>query len=169
MSATMPGGKANPMSEARPRLDFIIEHDGWTAIDRLQARCAAVIEYALSQLQDARPGITAVLLTDDESVQSLNARFRGKDKPTNVLSFPAPEAEGYPGDVALAFETCAAEAERDGKTLLDHATHLVLHGVLHLNGFDHIEEDEAEEMEALERDALKSVGIADPYNVRMEP
>ncbi len=152
-----------------PRLDIIVEHDGWTALDGLAERCEAVIDFALAKLDAPRAGTAAVLLTDDETVQSLNAKFRGKDKPTNVLSFPAPEAEGYPGDVALAFETCAMEADRDGKALIDHVVHLVLHGILHLNGLDHIEEDEAEEMEALERDALKSVGISDPYNVRTEP
>ena len=154
--------------EARS-LDFVIEHEGWSALDGLAERCAAVVRFALAQLDEPRLGAAAVLLADDAAIQDLNARFRGEDKPTNVLSFPAADAEGYPGDVALAFETCASEALRDGKALSDHAVHLVLHGVLHLNGLDHMEEDAAEAMEALERAALASVGISDPYRVRTEP
>lgn len=151
------------------RLEFVSEHEGWAGLQGLETRAAQVVDAALARLEAPRDGAAVVLLTDDETVQALNARFRGKDAPTNVLSFPAPQAEGYPGDVALAYETCVAEALRDGKSLEDHAVHLVLHGVLHLNGMDHIKEDEAEEMEALERAALEAAGIADPYLVRTEP
>ena len=152
-----------------PRLEFVSDHDGWADLTGLVERAQAVVADALARHGAPRAGAAVVLLTDDATVQALNARFRGKDRPTNVLSFPAPHSEGYPGDVALAFETCAAEAARDGKTLEDHAVHLVLHGVLHLNGMDHIKEDEAEAMEALERAALAAAGIADPYLVRTEP
>jgi probable rRNA maturation factor len=157
------------MSDTAPLLDIVIEDERWSALDGLAERCEAAVAAGLSRLDASRGGEVVVLLTDDKTVHALNARFRGKDKPTNVLSFPAPEAEGYPGDVALAFETCAMEAERDGKALIDHAVHLVLHGVLHLNGLDHNEENEAAEMEALERAALEAVGIADPYIVKREP
>ena len=151
------------------RLEFVSDHAAWADLPGLPSRAEAVVEAALARLDAPRPGPAAVLLSDDRTVQGLNAQFRGQDKPTNVLSFPAPDGEAYPGDVALAFETCAAEARRDGKSLEDHAVHLVLHGVLHLNGMDHIKEDEAEAMEALERAALGSAGIADPYLVRTEP
>lgn len=151
------------------RLEFVAEHEGWTQLTSLEARAEQAVEAALARLDHPRDGQAVVLLSDDATLQALNAKFRGKDTPTNVLSFPAPESEGYPGDAALSFETCAFEAERDGKALEDHAVHLVLHGVLHLNGMDHIKEDEAEEMEALERAALEAVGIADPYLVRTEP
>jgi probable rRNA maturation factor len=108
-----------------------------------------------------------VLLTDDAAVQKLNASFRAKDKPTNVLSFPAPEIPGDPapqlGDLALAGETCAREAREEDKTLPDHLSHLVVHGVLHLCGYDHETPQEAEEMEDLEREILASLGIKDPY------
>jgi probable rRNA maturation factor len=157
------------MSDTAALLDIVIEQEGWSELEGLADRCEAAVAAGLSKLEAPRTGQTVVLLTDDKTVHALNAKFRGKDKPTNVLSFPAPEAEGYPGDVALAFETCAAEAERDGKSLIDHAVHLVLHGVLHLNGLDHNEEDEAAKMEALERAALGAVGIADPYIVKREP
>ena len=154
------------MSEAK--LEIVTEHAAWDALDSFAETCEAVVRYALEELGAARVGAAVVLLTDDASVQALNARFRGKDRPTNVLSFPAPESEGYPGDVALAYETCAAEALRDGKSLREHGVHLVLHGVLHLNGLDHVKEDAAEAMEALECAALATVGIANPYSVRTE-
>ena len=98
------------------------------------------------------------------AVRDLNARFRDKDKPTNVLSFPAPEsAAPHLGDVVLAYGVCAAEAEAQGKTLSDHLSHLVVHGVLHLLGRDHEDDAEAEEMEAEEREILAGIGVADPY------
>lgn len=105
-----------------------------------------------------------VLLTDDDSVRNLNARFRDKDAPTNVLSFPAPEnAEGHLGDIALAYGVCAREAREQGKPLAHHLQHLVAHGVLHLLGYDHMSDDEAEAMEGLERVVLAGLGVPDPY------
>jgi probable rRNA maturation factor len=106
-----------------------------------------------------------VLLTDDAAVQDLNARFRGKDAPTNVLSFPAAaNPEGHLGDIALAYGVCAREAQAQGKALVAHLQHLVAHGVLHLLGYDHMTDDEAQEMEGLERVVLAGLGIADPYD-----
>lgn len=116
----------------------------------------------------ARPGTYAVdiLLTDDEEMRALNRTWRGKDAPTNVLSFPVSEGVSEPGpigDVVLAYETTHKEARDDGLALADHVSHLVVHGVLHLLGFDHETDDEAERMEDLERTVLASLGIADPY------
>jgi probable rRNA maturation factor len=106
-----------------------------------------------------------VLLTDDAAVQDLNARFRGKDKPTNVLSFPAAEnPERHLGDVALGYGVCAREADEQGKRLAHHLQHLVVHGVLHLLGFDHMSDDEAEAMEGLERLVMAGLGAPDPYD-----
>jgi len=103
-------------------------------------------------------------LTDDAAVHDLNARFRDRNQPTNVLSFPAAEsAAPHLGDLVLAFGVCAAEAGAQGKTLADHLTHLTVHGVLHLLGRDHVDEAEAESMEAEERTLLASLGVADPY------
>ena len=112
----------------------------------------------------------SVLLCDDAEIRTLNHQWRGFDKPTNVLSFPAPgEHEGMPlGDIAVAFETCEREAHADGKTFDDHVTHLVVHGVLHLMGYDHETESEAEEMEDTERRILRTLGIADPYAASAE-
>jgi len=117
----------------------------------------------------AAAGTVAILLTDDDTVRDLNVRFRGKDRPTNVLSFPAAPMPGTKlpplGDIVLAFGTCAAEAATQGKTLRDHLAHLVVHGVLHLLGRDHEDDAEAEAMEAEERSILAGLGIADPYRV----
>ena len=111
-----------------------------------------------------------VLLTDDAALQDLNARFRGKDKPTNVLSFPAPEsARPHLGDVALAYGVCAAEAQAQGKPLSAHLPHLTAHGVLHLLGYDHETEAEAEAMEGLERAILASLGLPNHYETDVQP
>jgi len=115
-----------------------------------------------------------ILLTHDDEVQELNRDYREKDKPTNVLSFaswwdddcppsPAPDVPIVLGDLVLALETLQSEAVADGKSLNDHFCHLILHGILHLIGFDHIEDDEAEDMESLETQLLAKLGIADPH------
>ena len=117
--------------------------------------------------RDDREWEITVLLTDDATVQELNARFRGKHAPTNVLSFSAPAtAAPHLGDVALAHGVCAREAMAQGKPLAHHLQHLVVHGVLHLLGLDHHADDEAEDMEARERAILLRLGIPDPYAVR---
>ncbi len=109
-------------------------------------------------------GSVAILLTDDEALRRLNARFGGRDAPTNVLAFSAAaNFEGHLGDIALAFGVCAREAAEQGKTLADHLRHLAIHGVLHLLGYDHQAQDQARRMEAVERDLLATLGVADPY------
>lgn len=150
-----------------PAAEIVIEHEGWQAVAGLEARCLEAVSAALALIDDPRSGTAVILLTGDGVLQSLNQRFRGKDSPTNVLSFPAPESEQYPGDIALAFETCQAEANTRAIALVDHAAHLAVHGVLHLNGFDHKEEAEAEQMEAVEIAALARLGIANPYKERI--
>lgn len=152
-------------------LDIETEDDRWDAIadrDRTLQRAA---DAALAVLPEppATDLLVSVLLTDDATIRGLNRDWRDQDKPTNVLSFPSPSAAAPPGaarpvgDVALAFETVAREAGEEGKTIGDHAAHLVVHGVLHLLGHDHHEDEEAEEMERLETLALARLGIADPY------
>jgi probable rRNA maturation factor len=127
-----------------------------------RAACAAL--GAVASLPGGPYQVTLVL-TDDAEMRTLNRTWRGKDAPTNVLSFPAGETgePGALGDVVLASETTAREAREQNVELQDHVYHLVVHGVLHLLGFDHAEEAEAERMEDLERKALASLGIADPY------
>jgi probable rRNA maturation factor len=107
----------------------------------------------------------ALALTDDEEMRTLNRTWRGKDAPTNVLSFPAGDtgAAGFLGDVVLAHETTCREAREQNLALQDHVAHLVVHGVLHLLGFDHLTDEQADRMERLERAALASLGVADPY------
>ena len=113
----------------------------------------------------------AIQLVDAAEGQVMNRQYRGKDYATNVLSFPADLPEGLPedfdfpqlGDLVICAPVVAREAAEQGKALGDHYAHLTIHGVLHLLGFDHVEEAEAEEMEALERQILASLGIADPY------
>ena len=124
----------------------------------------------LSLPQGERGWSLTVLLTDDAALQDLNARFRGKDKLTNVLSFPAPEsARPHLGDVALAYGVCTAEAQAQGKSLAAHLMHLTAHGVLHLLGYDHETEAEAEAMEGLERAILAGLGLPDPYETDVQP
>ncbi len=109
----------------------------------------------------------SIVLADDAFVRDLNRTWRGIDTPTNVLSFPAEDDDGQGpcllGDVVLAYETVQQEAVAAGKPMLDHVSHLIVHGTLHLLGFDHEEEGEAAEMEALETAILARLGIADPY------
>jgi len=116
----------------------------------------------------------AVSLADDARVLAANDAFRGKARATNVLSFPAVPAERigrapFLGDVILAYETVAAEAEAEAKPIADHMTHLVVHGVLHLIGYDHMTDGDAERMERLESAILASLGIADPYAAPAAP
>ncbi|WP_293826937.1 rRNA maturation RNase YbeY [uncultured Brevundimonas sp.] len=142
-------------------IEIEVEADDWTFA---LADVEAVVERAAGAALGAVEGDVVVLLTDDAAVRDLNARFRDRDRPTNVLSFPAPEsAAPHLGDIVLAYGVCAAEAETQGKTLVDHLSHLVVHGVLHLLGRDHEDDAEAEEMEAEERDVLARIGVADPY------
>jgi probable rRNA maturation factor len=119
----------------------------------------------------------SVRLADDDEVQALNRQYRHKDTPTNVLSFPmvqddllealanSDDGEALIGDIILARGVCVREAAEKGVTAAQHATHLIVHGALHLLGFDHAAEDEADAMEDLERAALATLGIADPYVV----
>lgn len=132
--------------------------------------CEARAESAGAAALGDKTGDVVILLTDDGAVRDLNARFRGKDQPTNVLSFPAAASAGaHIGDIALAHGVCAREASEQGKSLEDHMTHLVVHGVLHLLGYDHLKDAEAETMEQAERDILAGLGVPDPYETREAP
>jgi probable rRNA maturation factor len=118
----------------------------------------------------ARTAELSVTLTSDRAMRALNRRWRGRDKPTNVLSFPAAAAKrGAPrliGDVVIAYETTAAEARAQGKPFDHHLAHLAVHGFLHLLGYDHESDDEADAMERRERRILATLGIPDPYAAR---
>lgn len=143
-------------------LDLIVEEDGWNAIPEVEALCRTALE-AARKVQPAE-GVVSLLLADDVVLHELNRQFRGQDRPTDVLSFPADEMDRpLLGDIAVTLGIAAADAERQGKPLADHLVHLLVHGYLHLLGHDHEEPEEAERMEALEIKALASLGIANPY------
>jgi probable rRNA maturation factor len=150
-------------------IEVEIGDEAWTwalaeAADIAEFAADAAIVAALSDTSATHEGALVILLTDDAQVRDLNKRFRDRDAATNVLSFPAPpNARDLLGDIALAYGVCAREAEAQGKTLADHLRHLTVHGVLHLFGYDHEIDSEAEAMESLERRILAGLGVADPY------
>ena len=163
---------------------ILVEADAgeWDSRTDWAALADEAVKAAVAASSHARLGETELVIevsvrfTDDEEVRGLNASYRGKDKATNVLSFPmfgadlidtlgeAAGGEVLLGDIVLAQGVCAREAEEKGLPAVAHATHLVVHGTLHLLGYDHEQgEEEAEAMEAVERAALASLGLADPY------
>ncbi len=162
-----PSERGAPM----PAIDVVIESRAWDALPNGAGIVRSAIAAAAAQLAWGRHGTNiVVLLCDDASIAELNAQWRGISRPTNVLSFPAPlwmqdapDAEASLGDIAIAYGTVAREAEEQGKSVHDHFSHLVVHGFLHLLGYDHQNDDEAERMERLERDILAQIGISDPY------
>lgn len=146
-------------------VDVIVEDESWAGIEDKTRLVEQAVAAASAEITDGLPGVIAVLLTDDAAVADLNLRFRQKPGPTNVLSFPASEhAVNHLGDIALAFGVVAREAGERQLSLADHLRHLVVHGFLHLQGYDHQDDDEAQVMEAIERRALARLGVADPYH-----
>ena len=142
------------------------------------AVAAALAATPYAELADIEACVEiSVRLTSDDEVQTLNRQYRGKDKPTNVLSFPMVQPDLLPGlansddgeillgDIVLAHGVCVKEAEERGVTVEAHATHLIVHGLLHLLGYDHIDDGEAEAMESLERTIMAGIGLHDPYAI----
>jgi probable rRNA maturation factor len=141
---------------------LLIQDARWRKTRGLKTALLRAVEAALKRGGAGTKADLSLLLATDRRVKSLNAKFRGKDTPTNVLSFPA-GAESYLGDIAIAYGVVAKEAKAQGKTLKDHCVHLAIHGVLHLQGFDHQTAPGAAQMEKHETAILKRLGIADPY------
>lgn len=141
-------------------ITLTIEDARWRKVRGLEARIKRAAGVALRE--GGAEGSLTLLLTTDARIKSLNHDFRGLNKPTNVLSFPA-EAGEYLGDVAIAYGVTAKESKASGKTLSDHAVHLAVHGVLHLLGYDHVTAKKAKVMEPLEVAILERLKIADPY------
>jgi probable rRNA maturation factor len=151
-------------------IDLVVEAGSWPPERELAALARQAVDAVLAAIGPAaRASELSIVFSDDAHVRSLNAGWRGKDSPTNVLSFPA-----FPhgrrgvlppllGDVVLAAETVAGEAEAEGRPPAHHITHLIVHGILHLIGYDHETDAEAEEMEELERRILAGLDIPDPY------
>lgn len=144
-------------------IEPVVEDEGWRdAMPEIEALTAACLEAAAAREPELQREI-ALMFCDDAKIRELNRQFRGQDKPTNVLSFPSGEAEGFLGDIALSRETCVREANDKGLPLRDHAAHLIIHGMLHLIGYDHQTDADASVMERCETVILGSMGIADPY------
>jgi probable rRNA maturation factor len=146
-------------------IDISVECEGW---HRILGAELIVHRAAVAACEEAGidAGEISILLTDDAQIQALNKNFRGKDQPTNVLSFPSNEIRAgvrFYGDVALAFETLVREAREEEKRVDAHLSHLAAHGVLHLLGFDHENDADAEAMEARETKILAQLGFPDPY------
>lgn len=142
-----------------PDVTVIVEDARWKKT-RPQVKRAALAAYARANADAVRP--FTILLTTDRKLRTLNANFRGKDKPTNVLSFPSDDPE-YLGDIAIAYGVTAREAKTEGKSFVHHAAHLAVHGVLHLLGFDHERPRDAKLMEPLEIEILAGLKIPNPY------
>ena len=156
--------------DQRLDLDSVIQAGDWSALGRVDSILARVSRTVCKHAgMPAAHCEVAVALSDDAAVRRLNLQYRGKDKSTNVLSFPAPMPVGsgegplFLGDVVLAAETLADEANTASLPLADHFTHLVVHGILHLLGFDHVRDRDAELMERTEIAVLADLGICDPY------
>ena len=156
-----------------PLTEVLVVADCWQdepdAEAVIQRAIAAAAEAVDADVADAE---LAVMLTDDSGIRTLNSNWRGIDKPTNVLSFPALQPTGprreddaprMLGDIAIAYETMRKQADEEQKPFDHHLSHLAVHGFLHLVGYDHEEEDDAEAMEALEQEILAQLGIPDPY------
>ncbi len=158
------------MPAAGQEIDILVEAGGWPAEAVLRELAEAATGAVLGELGIAGESELSLVFTDDASIRTLNSEWRGKDKPTNVLSFPAsPVRRGSRrlppmlGDVILAFETVEREATLEDKPFDHHLSHLLVHGLLHLLGYDHETDEDAEEMEALERRVLARLAIRDPY------
>jgi probable rRNA maturation factor len=163
-------------SDSSHTVAVTVEAEVWLAAvtdpDQLCRRAVAAVLARETKV----PVEVSILLADDAVVAALNRDYRGQDRPTNVLSFPAGASDwpGTPepallGDVIVAFETTRREAETEGRRLGDHLTHLLVHGTLHLLGYDHESDDEAETMEAREVELLAMLGVADPYRAGAVP
>ena len=153
------------------QIDIIIYHDSWPAKagDQVKSEFCRMFDAALVA-HDMKGCAVSLLLCSDDKIRQLNFDHRGKDKATNVLSFPAADEDHAGdqiweqlGDIAIAYETCVREADESGISTHNHVTHLFLHGVLHLLGYDHENDDDANEMEMLEIKLLAAIGIANPY------
>ena len=168
---------SGPMAQfALPITEVIVVADGWrsepdaeAAIHRAIATAAEVVDADIGEAE------LAVMLTDDAGIRTLNSNWRGIDKATNVLSFPALQPTGprdhddaprMLGDIAIAYETMRRESDDERKPFADHLSHLAVHGFLHLIGYDHENDVDAEAMETLEQEILAQLGIPDPYAER---
>lgn len=158
------------MTPAVPEIEVLIESPLWRKEPAAEKTVLAAIETAAAMLKKA-DGEVAVMLTDDETIRALNRDWRGIDKATNVLSFRAsapPGSDGFLhlGDIVVAYETLARECADEDKDFLHHLSHLTVHGFLHLMGYDHQNDSEADAMEGLESAILARLAVPNPYSAR---
>ena len=148
-------------------MDIAVQFEGWTqAISDIEGISGRAIAQILPVLNDPKLGELSIALVSDAEIQVLNRDFRHKDKPTNVLSFPDDGPAPLLGDIVLALETIRREAAEKSISLEHHVTHLIIHGFLHLQGYDHETDETAAQMEALEITALGALNIDNPYEIR---
>lgn len=147
-------------------VDVIVKDEGWTAlVDKPEMLCPHVIDTAKSVLETCQQGEISIALVNDADIRQLNKTYRHKDKPTNVLSFPNDGPALILGDIVIARETVQREAKAAQLSLQDHLTHMLVHGFLHLQGYDHENDPDAVIMEALEIKALALLNIDNPYKI----
>lgn len=156
-----------------PVIEIAVECPAWQELGDLEIIVAQCVDLALRELGEKllKGAEVSLLFCDDARMRELNRQFRGKDKATNVLSFPGVDpldSARFLGDIALAHETIAREAEEQGKSFEHHVRHMIVHGFLHLLGYDHEAEAEALEMEAMEIRILERLGIENPYRENFE-
>ena len=153
-------------ADAAPQLEVLVDSPLWAGAEAAQGLMRRALAEAAHVLSPRADGELCVVLTDDAAIRALNCTWRGIDAPTKVLAFPA-KATAQPiphfGDIVIAYETAQAEAAAAAKPLGDHVAHLAVHGFLHLLGYDHQADEEATQMEQLERMLLARLGIGDPY------
>lgn len=150
----------------KPSVEFAVHAPVWAGEPAAQAVIDSAIAAAAAHVGLQQAAEICVVLTDDSGITELNRRWRGQDKPTNVLSFPASDASArlrHLGDLVIAHEISAREAREEHKRFEHHLAHLAVHAFLHLMGYDHQSDKEAETMEALERVILARIGVPDPY------
>ena len=160
----------NAAAREGPEIDILVDAPLWGGVPEAEETVRRALTSACERTGTPPNAALCVLLTDDAAMQDLNRQWRGRDAPTNVLSFPAPPAPagaaGMLGDIAIAFETVEREAREEGKPFAHHLAHIAVHGFLHLLGFDHENDAEAASMEARERAVLAALGVPDPYAAR---
>lgn len=151
-------------------IQIVTNADGVPPVGKIQRWVAAAVAAKVADQTDDPAAVVSVRVVDEDEMQTLNRNYRDQDKPTNVLSFPAGDVQGLPadtdtslGDIVVCAAVVAREAREQGKTLDDHWGHMLVHGVLHLLGHNHMTDSEADEMEGFEREILAGLGIANPY------
>jgi probable rRNA maturation factor len=163
-----PPSRRAPKAAKAVKIEVVVRSARWRRRPRAKTIVKSTV-LAAAETASRAPAELAIVLADDSAIQALNREWRGKDAPTNVLSFPAaaPRKSGaaspYIGDIVIAYQTTAREAAAEGKPFDHHLAHLALHGYLHLLGYDHENDRDAERMERLERRILKRLAIPDPY------